>query len=481
MERIRLNRHLDWVIWGVISVIAGVYNYLFYRFSISPDDWFNLNIGRYIVEHRAFPVLDQFTWLGVEKQLQMTNYQWLYQVLLYASHRLAGWTAENIAISVLATMTYLLLFFYVRQRSGSRRVALMVGTSVIFVGLFLDTLTIFPRPQSLIIFLILLQLIILESGRRRWLLIPVFMLALNIHAGMWPILVMVSLPYVISRPRLWWAAGLPVLLLLLTPGPLANFLLPFRFAAAQRGIDFIAEWRPFWISLGSSWEIGLAAAVFGFMLFLIILNLRRRCYFESVLFIFYLLLWCTALRYLVLPVFFAIPYLSSNLSTLLSRPPVRRMFIYLPSMMAFLMLLNCFYILLPRNQNILRHSDLAVEGTAYAPGIITYMRKHSIDRYYNESFSVGGWLSYNGLPPMYDNRTEIYLPDANSRRYDYLSEMASNLKDRSGTIRFLRSYGIRYVLTDNSENIFQPNGYLERDTTRILYREGSYMLLEIER
>ena len=68
--------------------------------TINTDDYFFLNIGRYILENQTFPKTDQFTLLGELVELKMTAFQWIYNVLIYLGYpTTGGWMFLRIATS----------------------------------------------------------------------------------------------------------------------------------------------------------------------------------------------------------------------------------------------------------------------------------------------------------------------------------------------------------------------------------------------
>lgn len=214
---------VDYAISGVAFVLAAVALRAQYaimgQFRIHPDDTFHLVLGRWIVEHRAFPRQDFISWTARGRPLYQAN--WLYQVVLAEFHRAGGWAAVLTAQYLIALLGVAVLFALLFARTRGEWWA----TGVVFVAALAvsaanPAASLQERPQTGAIILLMLLCIVLERGGRVRLLLAaiVCLLAAQWHDGLWPLFAL-PLAYYGARDREWTLA-LPILAFGLGPdGP----------------------------------------------------------------------------------------------------------------------------------------------------------------------------------------------------------------------------------------------------------------------
>src|ERR1043165_6009932 len=145
------------------------------------DIWWHLRTGQWIVEHRAVPQADSFSWTGMGKP--WAAYSWLFEVLVFGLFTRFGLVGILGYVYVMVLAIALALHSLVRKYE--HRLAQSVGVTA--VALVAMALICSPRPWLFTILFFCLELNILVSVRRSrnfkhlLLLLPLFCLWANLH------------------------------------------------------------------------------------------------------------------------------------------------------------------------------------------------------------------------------------------------------------------------------------------------------------
>src|SRR5690606_29022286 len=109
-------------------VLATAFSFAFTPLRTSQDEWWHLKAGRWIVEHRALPTHDIFTYAGAD--FRWYNHEWLSQVIFYLVYALGaggdpgplgevgGVTALVAFKALIVTLTFALLAWLARLRGA---------------------------------------------------------------------------------------------------------------------------------------------------------------------------------------------------------------------------------------------------------------------------------------------------------------------------------------------------------------------------
>ena len=147
---------------GACFVLGAV---LGWRQIASPDLGFHLSTARWMVENRAWPATDVFSYTFTDHPY--VDLQWLFQLIFYGANAIGG-TAAMIALKVILTLGFWHLLVVRTQRASSALPA-TVPLLLILVGLA-DYWE--ERPHLFSWILASLILLVLEEwsrGNRRWL------------------------------------------------------------------------------------------------------------------------------------------------------------------------------------------------------------------------------------------------------------------------------------------------------------------------
>ena len=147
------------------------------------DLWWHLAVGRHIIEHRAIPTRDVFSYTADGAPWQ--NHEWLSQVVLYAAFAGGGGRAVAIVEIVAVWLAFALATWIGWRRSASLAAAAIAAVAAVPVCRpYLDV-----RPNLVAFLGTLVLMAVLESSRRdgrlpvRVVLPPLFVVWVNLHSG----------------------------------------------------------------------------------------------------------------------------------------------------------------------------------------------------------------------------------------------------------------------------------------------------------
>jgi hypothetical protein len=210
----------------------------------SYDYFWHLAAGRWIVEHHALPRFDPLALASAH--IPWINGEWLYQIVLYALHGIAGAGGISIASALLVAAIFTAGFVFA-SREQEIGVALLVA-AIAFAGAS-DRLGV--RPAATAALLIVVALGLLGSHLR---LTPltiayacVTIVWINVHpsALLAPVLAMITMLIDVRR---WVVVMASAAALLVNPYGWNAIVAPLRLTSEVRGGAFVnAEWLP------SSW------------------------------------------------------------------------------------------------------------------------------------------------------------------------------------------------------------------------------------
>jgi hypothetical protein len=153
------------------------------------DTWWHLKTGQYMLEHHALPVPDPFSYttylhktvLAGEAEARDFNltHEWLAQILFYRLYSIAGYAGLVMLRSLLLTGFCAVVGWAVYRRTGGfyRAVLATLAAATVAYQFLSD------RPYLITFLFLGLTIVIVESGRRLWLLLPLFLVWANCHGG----------------------------------------------------------------------------------------------------------------------------------------------------------------------------------------------------------------------------------------------------------------------------------------------------------
>ncbi|HKJ76937.1 MAG TPA: hypothetical protein VKA64_07015 [Gammaproteobacteria bacterium] len=245
----------------------------------SPDFYWHLEAGEYIVRNLTLPQTDPFSYTNEGRP--WVAHEWLFQTILYGIHHFFG----TFGVALLTAGASFLSAYLVYSAAGHvlpGRVPRMALAVAILLGLLPTAL---PRPQlaTFVFFALFLSFLFAAKYRaepRRLLLAPpIMVLWVNMHGGYVLGLVLLFLFLVLEawtlrhrlqepapRRHLTWLGGTAVAALLASaanPDFVSHWLYPFQVMGMEATKRYISEWQsPNFQMLWGKWYLLLAIAFF---------------------------------------------------------------------------------------------------------------------------------------------------------------------------------------------------------------------------
>ena len=231
-----------------------------------PDFWWHLRTGQFIVETRAIPHADIFSFTNAGRP--WVTHEWLAEVLIYALYALGGFPALILAFAALIALAFVVLY---ARMPGKPYVAAFA----VLLAALTTAPTFGARPQMFTLLLASVFLYLLDQRRALWLLPPLMILWVNLHSGYALGIVLIAVylcgdivedltlrsTFRVSHSRLL-VFVLCVGAVLLNPNGAAMYVYPFETLTSRAMQAYIQEWfspdfhqiefQPFaWLLLGT--------------------------------------------------------------------------------------------------------------------------------------------------------------------------------------------------------------------------------------
>jgi len=261
---------------GLLPLWVGVFIYALFllagnRLLIDPDTMWQITVGQWILEHRAVPETDVYSF--TMRGQPWISTQWLAQVAYAKVYAVAGWSGPVVLAAAAIAATFALLTkFLIRRLSES--------TTLVFIAaaLALTVPHLLARPHVLALPVMVAWVggLIAAADRRGapsfWLL-PLMALWANLHGGFVFGLVLIApiaLDAVLNADlklrkalALRWAAfaGAALMLGCCTPYGWNSLLASQKILALGGALPLIMEWRPADFGSVGAFEVCLLAGI----------------------------------------------------------------------------------------------------------------------------------------------------------------------------------------------------------------------------
>jgi tetratricopeptide (TPR) repeat protein len=415
-----------------VSALAVVVFILSFRMLSDPDIGTHLKAGKWIVENRAVPAKDTFTFTVNDHDYLDAN--WLFQVLSYGIYLLAGYNGLSVFVAMLSLS--LLLGFLL----GSRISGIPPGISclVILAGFLLIETRITLRPEMFTFLYITVMMMVLDSWyhyrkNRLYLLPAIMLLWCNMH-GLFVLGLVIIAVYLVSllardrRPdgtfSLW--AGISVLACLINPYFFKGFTFPLElFTRLDTGNIFhqhIKELKSFYQMDRLVAKDILFIAYAGVTVLAAIVTFRRRKIHELILLAVFLYLALAGIRNIALFAVVTVPLLSGSLEDILSRLRQKEirvagilqdrglavtgiaLYILLLAGLGLRLLTDAYY----TGNASYNRTGAGVDVRHLPAGAAGFLAGNRLDGRILNSLSFGGWLSWAIPQPVFiDGRLEV--------------------------------------------------------------------------
>ena len=238
-----------WVAAAIYALLVAVGGMLLN----DPDVYWHIATAQWIVEHRAFPHVDIFSW--TVPGAPWIAKEWLSQLLYAGAHAVAGWSGVVVLAAAAIATAFALLAHFLLQKLAPRPALTLVGAGFVLAAPHLSA-----RPHALALPLMVIWAgVLMNAVDRRRLpplaLVPVMTLWANMHGSFTLGLALVA-PLAFEA---WWSAGaerrettlqwlrfgaLALLAACVTPYGPEPILVAWRMLGLGQILTLINEWQP---------------------------------------------------------------------------------------------------------------------------------------------------------------------------------------------------------------------------------------------
>jgi hypothetical protein len=426
-------------------------------FIVDPDLWWHIKVGEGILATHHWPTTDPYSFTVTGQP--WIAYEWLGEVLLGATNRLAGIRGLDALLILLGFAVLAALYALATIRSGNAK----AGFATTAVLIMLATPSFSLRPQMLGYLFLILTLIALElfrQGKRTalWFLPALFLLWVNSHGSFVVGMGAIAAYYVGGlwefragdiESRRWLPAErqqlslvflLCLISLTITPYGTRLATYPFDMAFSQPiNVANIQEWMPMPFNLPGG-KLFLALLL-GFVLAQATLRLKWRPH-EFALFLFGTAMACLHLRFILI----FVPFFAPLLATIFARwtPPYNRtkdLFAANAVIMALVAGAMIYYF--PSKAKL----EESVSHT-YPVKAVAYLRQHPAPGPMFNNYGFGGYLVWAMGPEhkvFLDGRGDVYERGGVLADYLHIAYL------KPGAFGVLRNYGIQSCLVERNE------------------------------
>lgn len=447
--------------WCKILILALPVLISFFQLRLADNDFYFLHAtGEYIVKH-GFPYTDM---LSMHSSMKIVVQQWLSSVIFYYSYQFLGAYGAIILLYVFSVIVLFLTYRLGMAITGNEIISAPVAA---IVNILLFDPFMVTRPQIFTYAILLGEVILLEkyvqTVKIKYLIgIPVMsLLLINLHAAMWPMLLVLMVPYIISAVPLNTKAikreptGDLLMLLaifvvsivigLLNPYGVENMIYLFK-SYGRGGLDVINEMKPtnFGTTEGKTFFGVVGACV------LLLFFVKK----QSVPIRFFLLFAGTTLLGLMqikgIPyaLFIGIPAFTyvlkdfklTSITEPLKKIVTKRIKVLVCIFVILGVILSCEGRYLTTDD--IRKSNLTHYENLYGAVQMLNEVEEPIVLYSN--FNDGQYFEFFGYHPYIDGRAELFLA-SNNNEFDYFGEYLLMLNGNIYYKDFLDRYQFNYL------------------------------------
>jgi hypothetical protein len=432
---------------GLLPVWVGAAVYALFvlagnRLLIDPDTLWQITVGQWIIDHRAVPTQDiySFTMRGEP----WISTQWLSQVMYARAFALAGWTGPVVLAAGAIAVTFALLARFVSSRLSGSATLVFVA-----VALALSASHLLARPHVLALPVLVVWTagLVAAADRREapsWRLLPLMTLWANLHGGFVFGLVLIgglALDAIsgVDRARgkslflRWFVFGLGALAAsCVTPYGWDALLASQKILSLGAALPLITEWRPADFGSIGPFELSLLLGV-GLALYRgIALPVMRIVLLLGLLHMALAQTRAAEILALIAPLLLAAP-LARQIGGADASTPTAAPFrgALVAGLAAALVAGTIAWASVHRFEPHMRGSPVAA---------VAELKKLKLARVLND-YDFGGFLIASGVATFIDGRTELY-----GEKFFVDHNAASGLMEPDNLFRLLEQYNIEATL-----------------------------------
>lgn len=432
---------------GLLPVWVGAAVYALFvlagdRLLIDPDTLWQITVGQWIIDHRAVPTQDVYSF--TMRGQPWISTQWLAQAMYAKAFAIAGWTGPVVLAAAAIATTFALLARFVSRRLSDSATLVCVAAAL---ALTVPHLLARPHVLALPVLVVWAAGLIAAADRREapsWWLLPLMALWANLHGGfVFGLLLIGGLALdavwnvdAASRKTLflrWFVFGLAALAAsCLTPYGWGALLASQKILSLGEALPLIREWRPMDFSSIGAFEVCLLLGIglalhrgikLPVMRIVLLLGLVHMSLAQG---------RAAEILALLAPLLLAAPLarqIGGTEASIAAASPLRGAL--LAGLAAALVAGTVAFASVHRFEPHMQASPVAA---------VAELKKLNLARVFND-YDFGGYLIASGVAPFIDGRTELY-----GEKFFVDHNAASGLMQPDNLFRLLAQYDIEATL-----------------------------------
>lgn len=463
-KKIDITKNLYFYIAAFLGIMI-----IFCAVNLNPnnDMWWMISTGRYIVENRKIPTINPFT---IHDGYKIIVQQWLTAVFNYEVYIHFG----NIGFIVTAILMSLFSLFLCHRYVSLFTSDVNIKILLFSVAAFAFSTFAATRPTIFTIPVVLLELTNLEkwNGDKKKIryLLPLIFLSvfeINIHAALWPLLLILTLPYIAPGYALNFKHFVTELInrKWLIVADILMFLSGFLNPNGVNAMLYLVKSYKKTALMNSILELQKPAilGVWGILLIIqivfLVLYLREYGVNSDFSKVFLaagtIFMSCTAVRNVWMAAIGCLPLFASMLPGMIR---FRKEHIYelWKTIIINVVLLGCIAVILPEVAGQIKNKEIPAKDAAEYLASVT---DPDNERVYT-SFDNGGMFEWYGFKVYTDARPELFTEEINKK--ESIDSEIYNVEYGVVNYRdFIDKYDFTYIVV-NDDTPFAY--YLENDT-----------------
>lgn len=435
--------------------------------QLDSDSWYVLAEGKEISENGIY-YTDQ---LSMHEGLNVTVQNYGFAVIFYWIFSIFGASGIYIIMLILNMLVCFLLYkicMTISNKNVNLSLIIALATDVVLALLFVVT-----RAQmvSYVLFLGLIYVLELytktDKKKYLWWLPVLSLLQVNLHASLWPMLIVVTLIYIIdgiNAPRLHLQGYkikpiiiMGVLMLvagLINPYGIKMMFLMLSSYGDSRFMELVSELHPFDLRNLSN------VLLYGAIVVTIVLQIfgnKRGVKMRYILMSFgFLALGLNSVKGMsqyILVMFLPLVAMYSNvdLSRVIEAKKIRNVFLLWTGIIATCCFFAVFVLAMSRIKNYPDDEALILAVDSMDASLEEGVDKKSLKVY--SGYNYGGYAELRGYRTYLDARGEVFLK-ANNGKEDILYEWIDFSNGKIDKKEFLDKYGFDYLLVEGEDDPF---------------------------
>lgn len=190
--------------YGIAYTVLLCILVLYFSISIAiigndTDMWYHMSMGKYIVDSGEIPTSTFFSYINHEQIKTNIVYYWLFDLFVYTIYFISGtWGLIAVRTAIMLLTMFLVFRFITGQEHYKNNINKFIIIFTIF-SLMLVLRGVIVRPHLFDYLFILLFIFIIEFHPKKVLLLPfIGVIWCNIHGIEYPVMVLITLSYIIE-------------------------------------------------------------------------------------------------------------------------------------------------------------------------------------------------------------------------------------------------------------------------------------------